>query len=225
MPAQYQPSEHEEIQFLITSRMHYSSASTMMTVGQKIMLKQEENEHDDKTIRVNDTNAEDISRYWGTLSFPLLPFDTPSCRLLSLIDTSTTALLVSWLCAYCKGVENVSRQLAFWAPFGISGQSIAFASLAPQALEQSTDGFLSGGNKLSERGKQRQKCVRPFVAVGLFTFYQYILANKRRANLLRRIVSGFPGKQTNQSIKIIAKNISQRTFISIYSLAIHRLRT
>jgi hypothetical protein len=113
MPAQYQPSEHEEIQFLITSRMHYSSASTMMTVGQKIMLKQEENEHDDKTIRVNDTNAEDISRYWGTLSFPLLPFDTPSCRLLSWIDMSTTALLVSWLCAYCKGVENVSRQLAF----------------------------------------------------------------------------------------------------------------
>jgi hypothetical protein len=43
MPAQHQPSEHEEIQFLITGRMHYSLASAMMTVGQKIMLKQEEN--------------------------------------------------------------------------------------------------------------------------------------------------------------------------------------
>jgi hypothetical protein len=223
MPAQHQPSEHKEIQFLITGRMHYSSASAMMTVGQKIMLKREENEHDDKTICVNDTNAEDIIRCWGTLSFPLLPFDTPSCRLLSWIDTSTTALSVSWLCAYCKGVENVSRQLAFRAPFGISGQSIAFASLAPQASEQSTDGFLFGGNKLSEQGKQRQKCVRPCVAVGLFSFYQYILANKRRANLLCCIVSGFPGKQTNQSIKLMAKNISQRTFISIYSLILPHL--
>ena len=148
----------------------------------------------------------------------LLPFDTPSSRLLSWIDTSTTALSVSWLCAYCKGVENVSRQLAFRAPFGVSGQSIAFASLPSRASEQSTDGFLVGGNKLGERGKQRQKCVRRCVAVGLFSFYRYILANKRRANLLRRIVSGFPGKQTNQSIKLIAKNISQRTFISIYSL-------
>jgi hypothetical protein len=91
--------------------------------------------------------------------------------------------------------------------------------LAPQASEQSTDGFLlGGGNKLSEQGKRRQKCVRPCVAVGLFSFYRYILANKRRANLLSRIVSGFPGKQTNQSIKLIAKNISQPTFISIYSL-------
>ncbi len=126
-----------------------------------------------------------------------------------------------YACAYCKGVENVSRQLAFRDPFGILGQSIASASLALQASEQSTDGFLFGGNKLSERGKQTQKCVRPCVAVGLFSFYWYILANKHRANLLRRIVSGFPGKQTNQSIKLIAKNISQRTFISIYSLLSH----
>jgi hypothetical protein len=132
----------------------------------------------------------------------------------------------AFICSHELDGFKLSHRLAnepclFRAPFGISGQSIAFASLAPQASEQSTDGFLSGGNKLSERGKQTQKCVRPCVAVGLFSFYWYILANKHRANLLRRIVSGFPGKQTNQSIKLIAKNISQRTFISIYSLLSH----
>jgi hypothetical protein len=60
MPTQHQSSDYEEIRFLITGRMHYSSASAMMTVGQKIMLKREENEHDDKTIRVNDTNGNQV---------------------------------------------------------------------------------------------------------------------------------------------------------------------
>jgi hypothetical protein len=40
MQTQHQSSEYQEIQVLITGRMHYSLAPTMMSVGQKIVLKQ-----------------------------------------------------------------------------------------------------------------------------------------------------------------------------------------
>jgi hypothetical protein len=33
MPAHHQSSEYQEIQVLITDRMHYSLASVMMTIG------------------------------------------------------------------------------------------------------------------------------------------------------------------------------------------------